>query len=114
MEPHRSLLRDRALELPEPALKLRRVVRVSYLDADGGRGRCAVARLGGPAQGEVLEREPQRLGVREPAFEQVEACLERRELVVVELERRQEVALGTEGVERLACVLVALRGEPHA
>ena len=69
---------------------------------------------GRAAEREVLEREPQRLGVREAALEQVEAGLERRELVVVEVERRQEVALGAEGVELLAGELVALRVERHA
>src|SRR5262249_23715782 len=58
-----ALLRDRALELREPAGHLRRVIGVEHLDALRGR----VRRLGeaGPAEGEVLEREPERFGVRE-------------------------------------------------
>ena len=64
-ELHRALLRDRALELAEPAGHLGRVVGVEDLDAAGRLGR----RLGeaGPAEREVLQREPQRLRVRELA-----------------------------------------------
>ena len=68
-------------------------------------------RIGRASEREVLEREPQRLRVGEPPLQQVQAGLERGELVVVELERRQEVALGAKGVELLAGVLVALRVE---
>ena len=63
---------------------------------------------GRAAEREVLQREAQRLGVGEAALEQVEAGLQRRELVVVEIERRQEVALGAQRVELLAGELVAL------
>ncbi len=65
------------------------------------------------AEREVLQRQPQRLGVGELALEQVEAGLERRELVVGQLERRQEVALRAHVVELLARVLVALRVQRH-
>ena len=109
-EPHRPLLRDRRLELAEPALELRGVVGVAHLDADRGRGR------GGPdasraSEREVLEREPERLGVGEPSLEEEEARLKRCELVVVEVERWKEVALGAERVELLARELVPLRVE---
>ena len=110
----RALLRDRRLELAEPALELGRVVGVAHLDPHRGRGRRALEHAGRAAEREVLQREPERLGVGEAALEQVEAGLERRELVVVELERRQEVALGAERVELLAGELVALRVERHA
>ena len=66
------------------------------------------------AEREVLQREPQRLGVGELALEQVEAGLQRRELVVGQLERRQEVALGAHAVELLAGVLVPLGVERDA
>ena len=113
-ELHRALLRDRALELAEAALQLGRVVGVAHLDAPRGarRRRCEIA--GRAPEGEVLEGEPQRLGVGEAALEEVEAGLERRELVVVELELRQEVALRPKRVELLAGELVALRVERHA
>ena len=108
----RALLRDRCLELPEPALHLDRVLGVEHLDAQRGIG----GRLGEAlaAEREVLQREPQRLRVGELALEQVEAGLQRRELVVGQLERRQEVALGAHVVELLARVLVALRMERDA
>ncbi len=108
MEANRALLRDRRLELAEPALELGRVVGIPHLDAHSGcRGR-ALEHTGGAAEREVLQREPQGLGVGKSPFQQVQAGLERGQLVVVEVERRQEVALGTERVELLAGELVAL------
>ena len=68
----------------------------------------------GAAESEVLEREAQRLRVGELPFEGVERGLQRRELVLVEVELVEEVMLGAEGVELLAGELVALRGERHA
>ena len=82
------------------------------LDADGRLRRLLVE--AGPAQSEVLEREAQRLRVRELALEQVERGLERGELVLLQLELGEEVVLGAEGVELLAGELVALRMERHA
>ena len=41
------------------------------------------------APGDLLQREPQRLGVGELAVEQVQRRPQRRQLVVVELDRRQ-------------------------
>jgi len=52
----------------------------------------------GSAPGELLEREPQRLGVRELAVEQAQGGLERGELRVGEGDRREEEGLGREGV----------------
>src|SRR5207247_2579955 len=68
----------------------------------------------GPAEGEILEREPKRLGVRELPLEEVEARLQRCELVVGEVEWRQEVALRAQRVELLARELVSLRVERDA
>ena len=68
----------------------------------------------GPAERQVLEREPQRLGVGELAVEVEERRLQRRELVVLEVEPVEEVVLGAERVELLAGELVALRVERHA
>ena len=114
VEADRALLRDRALELAEAALQLGRVVGVAHLDANRGRSRAVVEPSGRAAERQVLQREPQRLGVGEAPFEQVQARLQRRELVVVQLERGQEVALGSERVELLAGEFVALRVERHA
>ena len=61
-----------------------------------------------PPECEVLQRKPERLGVGELALEEIEAGLESGELVVGELERRQEVPLGAEVVELFARELVAL------
>src|SRR5581483_1637326 len=83
VELDRALLRDRAFELREASGHLRRVIRVEHLDAIRGRG----GRLGEPraAEGEVLQREPQRFGVGELSFEQVQRGVERGELLVLEL-----------------------------
>ena len=96
VEAHRPLLRDGVLELRQPSRRLRRIVGIEHLHAARGLGR----RLGEPRppEREVLEREPQRLGVRELSLEQVKRGLQRRELVVVELELRQEVLLGPQRV----------------
>ena len=73
-----------------------------------------VVREAGPSQGEVLQRKPQRLRVGELALEVVERGLQRRKLVVVELETVEEVVLRAQRVELLAGELVALRVERHA
>ena len=103
-----------ASSLPSRPCSSGRVVGVADLDADRGRGRRALEHARRAAEREVLEREPERLGVGEAALEQVEAGLERRELVVVEVERRQEVALRAQRVELLAGELVALGVERDA
>ena len=111
VELHRALLRDRPLELRQPAGHLHRVIGVEHLDAARGLGqRLGEAR---PAECEVLECQPQRLGIRELPFEQIEGRLERRELLVLELELRQEVLLGAERVQLLARELVTLRLQRH-
>src|SRR5205823_11572304 len=66
-EARRALLRDRAFELREAAGHLGRVVGIDDLDAL--RGVAGRLREAGSAQREVLEREPQRLGVRELSLE---------------------------------------------
>src|SRR5437879_3557509 len=70
-----ALLRDRALELAEAALQLQRVVGVAHLAAARGARRCRRERAGRAAECEVLQREPQRLRVREASLEQEEAGL---------------------------------------
>jgi hypothetical protein len=107
IEAHRALLRDRVLELRESSRRLGRVVGIEHLHAARRLGRrLAEAR---PSECEVLEREPQRLRVRELALEQVEGGLEGSEFLILELELGQEVLLRAECVQLLACELVALR-----
>ena len=92
VELDRALLRDRALELSEPSRELGGVLGVEHLDPKGRVGR----RLGESwaAEGEVLQREPERLGVGELAFQEVERRLQGGELVVLEIELGEEVGLG--------------------
>ena len=108
-----ALLRDRGLDLRQPPGHLRRVVGVAHLHADSRARRCLVGRRGSTER-EVLERQPERLCIGELAFEQVEAGLKGGQLVVGQIERGQEVALGAQGVELLARELVALRLERDA
>ena len=108
----RALLRDRVLELRQAPRHLDGVVGVAQLDAHRALGRRL--HLAGPAERQVLEREPQRLGVGELPFEQVERRLERGQLVLLELELGEEVLLGAQRVELLAGELVALRVERDA
>src|SRR5207244_12986541 len=89
-----------------------RVVRVAHLDAAGGRRRRF--RETRPPEAQVLERESERLGVRELPLEQVEGGLEGGELVVLELELGEEVLLRPERVELFARELVPLRMERNA
>ena len=112
VELDRALLRDRRLELRQAARELGRVVRGAHAHALGGVGAGLVE--AGPAEGQVLEREPQRLGVGELAVEVEQRRLQRRELVVLEVEPVEEVVLGAKGVELLAGELVALGVERHA
>ena len=111
-EAHGALLRDRGLELREAAGELGRVV--------GSADPHALCRLGrrlreaGAAEREVLEREAERLGVGELAFQVVQRRLQRGELVVVELEPVEEVVLRAKRVQLLPGELVALRGERDA
>ena len=112
-ELHRALLRDRRLELRQPPGHLGRVVRIAHLDAHRSR-RGRLVSQGRPAEREVLEREPERLRVCELALEQVEAGLERRKLVVGQLELREEVVLRAQRVQLLAGELVPLGVERDA
>ncbi len=112
LEAHRPLLRDRVLELRQPARRLRRVVRVEHLDATRRLGRRLAE--AGASEGEVLEREAERLGVGELPLEEVEGGLQRRQLLVLELELGEEVLLRAERVQLLAGELVALRLERDA
>ena len=86
---------------------------VGRADADALRGVGARLVEAGAAEGQVLEREPQRLGVGELAVEVEQRRLQRRELVVLEVEPVEEVVLGAQRVELLAGELVALRMERH-
>ena len=110
-EPHRSLLRDRELELGQALRDLRRVHAAQQVDAHGVR-----PRVGGDvaAEREVLQREPQRLCVGELAVQHAQAVEQRGQLLVVEVDRRQEVLLLAQRVELLAGELVAARGDGHA
>ena len=112
VELDRALLRERRLELREPAGHLGRVVGVANLHARG-RLRRRVVEAGTP-ECEVLQRQAERLGVGERAFEHVERGLQRRQLVIVEPELVEEVVLRAKRVELLAGVLVALRVERDA
>ena len=107
----RALLRDRGLELREPSGELGRVVGRADADALGGV-RAGVLEAG-PPEREVLEGEPERLRVGELAVEVEERGLQRRELVVLQVEPVEEVVLGAERVELLARELVALGVEGH-
>ena len=108
----RPLLRDRGLELREARGELRRVVGRGHPDALGGRRR-RVAETGTPER-KILQREAQRLGVRELSLERVERGLQRRELVLLQVELVEEVVLRAERVQLLAGELVPLGLERHA
>ncbi len=109
-ELHRPALRDRALELREPPRHLLRVVRVVDLH---GRLPAGLER-GRPAECEILEREPKRLGIGEAPVEEMERRLQRCQLVVLEIEGREEVLLGAQRVELFPGELVPLGMEWHA
>ena len=102
----RPLLRDRRLQLREPAGELGRVV--------GRADPYTLRRLGrrlreaNPSEREILEGEAKGLGVRELALEVVESGLQGGELVVVENETLEEVVLRAERVQLLAREFVAL------
>ncbi len=109
-EHDRALARDRALELGEALGNLGRVA-PTEVERD-----CALAFRHGirTAEREALEREPERLGVRELPLEQVEARLQGGEFGVRELERGQEVLLGGQDVQLLARQLVTARRDRDA
>ena len=87
---------DRGVDLRQPRRQLRAAGRAGDAEADralGGRAERA-----GPAPRELLQREPQRLGVRELAVEQAQRGLQRGELGVGELDRGEEERLRRERV----------------
>jgi hypothetical protein len=108
----RAALGDRRLELGEPPGHLGRVVRVAHRHPP--LGVAAGHREARPPEGEVLQREPEGLGVGELPLEHEERRRQRRQLLVVELELVEEVVLRAQGVELLACELVALGMQRHA
>ncbi len=88
---------DRRLDLREVRRDVRRVVAAQEVDRHGSGG--VVVQRAGTAQREVLQRQPQRLGVGELAVQQVQAGLQRRQLGLVEVEFGQVVVLGRQGVQ---------------
>ena len=82
LELDRPLLRDRRLELAQPARELGRVVGIAHLDPLGDLGRRLAKAWATERQ--VLEREAERLRICELALEQVETRLQRGQLVVGE------------------------------
>ena len=87
---------DRGVELGQPRGQLAAAGRARDAEADRALGRRAERAR--PAPGELLEREPQRLGVGELPVEQAQGRLQGRELAVGEGDGRQEEGLGRERV----------------
>ena len=67
-----------------------------------------------PAEREVLQREPERLGICELPLERIERGLQRGQLVLLQVELVEEVVLRAERVELLARELVPLGHERDA
>ena len=67
-----------------------------------------------PAECEILEREPKRLGIGEAPVEEMERRLQCCQLVVLEIEGGEEVLLGAQRVELFPGELVPLGMEWHA
>ena len=111
-EDDRLLLRDGAFELGEARGDLGGVATARKVERYANRGR--LLQHARAAQREVLQREAQRRCVGELALEQEQARVERGELAVGEVQRRQEVVLARERVELLAGELVAIRLDRHA
>ena len=110
-EDHGALLGDGGLELLQPHRDLGGESAPEQPQGDLGRGVVGRVRA---AQREVLQRQAQRLRVRELAVQQVHGGRQRGELGVVEVERGQEVVLLQQPVELLAGEVVALGLERHA
>jgi hypothetical protein len=87
---------DRGVDLRQPPRQLGAAGRRG--DAESDRLPQAAAERARAAPGDLLERQPQRLGVRELAVEQRERGLQRGALVVGEGDRRQVEGLGRERV----------------
>ena len=97
LELDRLAARDRGLDLGQPLRELA----AAGGRGDGDRHLALVARAerARPPPRELLEREPQRLRVGEAAVEQRQRGLQRGQLAVRELDRRQVEVLGRERVE---------------
>ena len=93
----RLAARDRRLDLRQPLRQLAPAPRGLQLDVD--RRGVALGQGARPPPRDLLEREPQRLGVGELAVEQDERGPQRRQLLVGELDLRQVVVLGRQRVE---------------
>src|SRR5262249_44536854 len=89
--------RDRGLDLRQPRRKLATARRGLELDVDPRR--VALAERAGAPPRHLLEREPERLGVRELAVQQPERGAQRRQLLVAELDLGEVVVLGRQRVE---------------
>ena len=87
---------DRGVDLGEPRRQLGAARRAGDAEPDRALRRRAERARATP--GELLQREPQRLGVGELAVEQAERRLQRRQLRVGELDRREEERLGRQRV----------------
>ena len=87
---------DRGVDLGQPGRQLGPARR--RRDAEPDRLPQLGAERAGPAPGDLLQRQPQRLGVGELAVEQRERGLQGGALVVGELDRRQMERLGGERV----------------
>ena len=112
-ELHRALLRDRRLELAEPARHLGGVVGVEHLDAHRGLASAARRSRAGRARGSAARAAaaPRRRTAPRAGRGRSGAPRARRPS---SSSGGQEVALGAQRVELLAGELVALRLERHA
>ncbi len=113
-EPDRLAPADGRLDLREVGSDLRGVPGSEQVHGHGPRG--VIVERARAAEGQVLQRKAQRLGVGELPLEEVEAGLERGQLRLVEVDRREVVALRREGVEIALerVVARALDGEREA
>ena len=93
----RLAARDRRLDLGQALREL--AAAAVGREADVDRHGLALVERARPAPGDLLQREPQRLGVGELAVEQAERRAQRGQLAVGELDRRQVVVLGRQRVE---------------
>ena len=110
-EDDRALLGDGRLDLLQALGHLGGEPVAEQPQAHAGGGVLARVR---PAEREVLQGEPQWLGVRELALEQVDARRESCELGIGQVQRGQEVLLALQRVQLLAGELVALRADRDA
>jgi hypothetical protein len=78
------------------------------VELDRARGLCGGVLEARTAEREVLKGEAEWLRVGELALQEIQACLESSQLLVGQLEWRQEIPLRAQPVELLARELVAL------